>query len=802
MKKIWMKRAAAAVLTAAMGVGLCACGSADSVGGTEGEHYFNTTYIDSLPDNFENMGTSIFRGDELYYTAYSDDYNSVGIYAFDLVDGTEREILKCEGETSADGVTIRYSGIYYFTVDDDGNIYAYLYVSEADEESLNQDFSGATLDDVLAYMVDNWGYEENEAAQDWDSWYKDEYTDEDGNVNYGAFLKERNLTYDSHSYLQKLDTDGNVLFSAEMDGGESDDYYISCFGIAVDGDGNLYCGMNKWMYDGSADLYYVEIYDEGGDKKGQIDFDDWTSTLLTLADGRVGCVTYGSETLLSVMDVASLSVKDTYQVSSEYVQPYDGTTVLMNDSGVLYLYNLEDQSKEEFVTWMDCNISSSGVDTFGMLSDGTLGVLIRTWGTNGYSVEIAILTEVDESEVVRTETINVACMWLDSDIEAMAIEFNKKHEEYHISFTQYYDDSLDWDDMLDAFTTAIANDPDIDIVLFYDYGQVANFASKGLLMDLYEFIDNDSELSRDDFLSNILTACEFDSALLTLPTSFSLSTVVGKTEDVGTEPGWTIDDMKALLASKPEGTELFYGMTREQALQICLNLGYREFIDAANATCSFDSQEFIDVLEFANMFPEEFTYEEDVEETDLLNSGQVLLSQFWLSDLEEIQLYTVVFGGELTYIGYPTSEGSGALLSLNNLYGITNNCENPEAAWEFVREFYLPEDEDDDSYSYGFSVRKDEFDKDCAAMMEESEYGSYSWGWGSYEVQIQPATQEQVDQLKELVNGTTAVSGAFSDDMMNLILEEAAYYFSGEQTAADVAAKIQSRMEIYLSETE
>jgi hypothetical protein len=32
--------------------------------------------------------------------------------------------------------------------------------------------------------------------------------------------------------------------------------------------------------------------------------------------------------------------------------------------------------------------------------------------------------------------------------------------------------------------------------------------------------------------------------------------------------------------------------------------------------------------------------------------------------------------------------------------------------------------------------------------------------------------------------------------------EEAAYYFSGEQTAEEVASKIQDRMEIYLSKTQ
>jgi ABC-type glycerol-3-phosphate transport system substrate-binding protein len=449
---------------------------------------------------------------------------------------------------------------------------------------------------------------------------------------------------------------------------------------------------------------------------------------------------------------------------------------------------------------MDCNISSSSVGSFGMLSDGSLGVLLQTWGSSGSNTEIVVLNEVDESEVVQTKEIKIACMWLDSDLEQMAIEYNKKHEDYHITITQYYDDTLDdWDEMLNSFTTAVANDTDIDIVVFNDYSQVTSFASKGLMTDLYPLIENDSELSKDDFMPNVLTACEFDGSLLVLPKSFSVSTIVGKTEDVGTEPGWTIDDVKALLASKTEGTELIQGMTRDSILSVLISLNYRDFIDAVNATCTFDTQEFVDVLEFANMFPEEYEWDEDTDSADMLHNGQVLLDTYYLSDFEEIQIYEVVFGGPLTFIGYPTSDGNGALLSLNSIYGITNNCDVPDVAWDFLRQFYLPEDSDSEYY-YGFSIRKDEFEKYCTdAMKEKHDY--YSWGWGNYEVEIQPATQEQVDTVKDLVYNTTAVSGAVSSDILNLIQEEAAYYFSGEQSAEDVAAKIQSRMEIYLSET-
>jgi ABC-type glycerol-3-phosphate transport system substrate-binding protein len=790
----------AITLSASMALGLCGCGGGSGTSkNTSGqEHYFSVSYLDELPENLAQLGSSMFKGDCLYYTAYDEDYTTEHLYSYNLVEKTESVLWERTDEQNEDGITTYSAGINNFTVDDDGNVYAYMYVNAVQEDSLSKDYSSATLDDVLDYMVNEWGYEENDAAEEWDQWYKDDYTDEDGNVNYGNFLKSMALEYDYSNVVQKIDPSGNVVYELSVNE-DSDDYSSYCSDIEVDQNGYLYVNMNRWNNEGTEDTYYVDVYDTDGTKKGTVNFDDYAYNLIALSDGRVGCVSYGEGTELVVIDPDSMSITDTYEILSENLSPYDGDTVLMNYNSGLILYNLKDQSEEELLTWMDCNISSSSVNSFGVLSDGTLGVLTQTWSSS-VTTDIAILTEVDESEVVQSKEIKIACMWIDSNLEEMAIEYNKKHEDYHITITQYYDDTVDdWDEMLNSFTTAIANDTDIDIIVFDDYSQVTNFASKGLLTDLYPLIENDSDLSTDDFLPNVLTACEFDGQLLALPTSFSLYTVVGKTEDVGTESGWTIEDAKALLASKPEGTELFdYTMTRDTMLSNLISLNYRDFIDPVNATCTFDTQEFVDVLEFANMFPEDYEWDEDVDSADQLHNGEVLLDTYYLNDFEEIQLYETVFGGPLTFIGYPTSEGNGALLSLNSVYGITTNCDVPDVAWDFLSQLYQP---DSDDYYYGFSIRKDDFEQYCAQAMEEDEYGGGSYGWGNYEVEIQPATQEQVDTVKDLVYNTTAVSGAISTDILNLINEEAAYYFSGEQTAEDVAAKIQSRMEIYLSET-
>ena len=803
----------ALTLIVSMGVGLTACGDAETGGKTDkNKHYFKAEYQENLPETFtSNINSVVFGGDSIYYTAYNDEYTKRGIYSYNLVNGDAKTIWEQEDNTDLEEGEISTEETRdpsYLTVDKDNNLYVYFSSSKVDEASLATDYSQATLDDVINYMVESWGYDESMAEDEWNTYFAESYVDADGNPDYAKFMNEMGIQYIYSNMLEKYDAEGKLVYTHEFEAMENGS--VSCYGLASDADGYLYACMNAWSEDGSTDQFYVEIMDADGNVKGQIEFDDYISKVLTLSDGTVAVVGYSDTGMeMSVIDKEKMQVGEGVEITAETMIPLDEKNMLISEGTSLYKYNLEDRSKEEYLSWMDCNISSSSVSSFGMLSDGTLAVFLNSWSnsTGASTCDIAILKEIDASEASKVTNIDVACMWVDSDVEEKAIEFNKKHDDYKINIIDYsanMDEESDWEDMLNSFTTAVASDTDVDIVIFNDYSQVTNFAAKGLMIDLYEFIDSDQVLNREDFLQNVLKACEQDGKLVTLPTYFTLNTVVGKTEDVGKEAGWSLDEMLAFLDSKPEGTQLFYGMTREQALNMCLSLGYSQYINWNDATCNFNSQEFIDVLEFANMFPEEFEYDEEVDEAVLMNEGKVLLTQYYLGDFEQIQMYTEVFGGDLTYIGYPTTEGNGAMLSFTNMYGITKNCEAKDAAWEFIREFYLPSEKNDEEnyYSYyGFSVRQDDFDYYCEQAMNNSANAGGTWGWGSFEVEIKPATKEQVDAVKELVSNTTAVNGAISSDMLNLITEEAAFYFSGEQSAEEVAAKIQSRMEIYLSET-
>ena len=120
---------------------------------------------------------------------------------------------------------------------------------------------------------------------------------------------------------------------------------------------------------------------------------------------------------------------------------------------------------------------------------------------------------------------------------------------------------------------------------------------------------------------------------------------------------------------------------------------------------------------------------------------------------------------------------------------------NKDAAWSFIR-YCLDEDyQKDNSYS-GLSTNKAAYD---AQFEDQIGQESYFYDVDGTET-ITTFTQEDADTIRAIVDNTVVAVGYSSDQINNIINEEAAYYFNGEKSAQDVAATIQNRVSIYVSE--
>lgn len=79
----------------------------------------------------------------------------------------------------------------------------------------------------------------------------------------------------------------------------------------------------------------------------------------------------------------------------------------------------------------------------------------------------------------------------------------------------------------------------------------------------------------------------------------------------------------------------------------------------------------------------------------------------------------------------------------------------------------------------------------------------YGYMDGGEETKTYTFTEADRDMLLDIIENTTVfmdTSSGSNDQLTQIVNEEASYYFSGEKSAEDVAATIQNRASIYVSE--
>jgi hypothetical protein len=201
---------------------------------------------------------------------------------------------------------------------------------------------------------------------------------------------------------------------------------------------------------------------------------------------------------------------------------------------------------------------------------------------------------------------------------------------------------------------------------------------------------------------------------------FSIFCFVGKSDVVGTQHGWTLQEMLDIQSEFTPDAPGMGGMTRDQAVNYYLNSIYGDFIDWEAGTCSFDSDAFIKILEYLATLEESIAAEDTYLE-NVVNGGMIVypVNMF---NIYYLLTYDVVLGEEgYTFKGIPANGRNGIVLYENNspALGITAACSDKQGAWSFVRMLlsaYVGE------LSNGIRVNKKAMDAIIAEAMVENKW--------------------------------------------------------------------------------
>ena len=607
--------------------------------------------------------------------------------------------------------------------------------------------------------------------------------------------------------LRVFDASGAQTFCAELSSLiESEDYfYVSAFAVSGTGEAVL-------MANGNA----IYVLNADGSLKGSIDTSDLSngiSNFVTLGDGSVAALVYGEDYAafdLRPVDTSAMQLGEataSLPTDAYSARPSGGGYDFCYNKGEsFYGYKLADGSEEKLVTWINCDVNSNNLTSPYITEEGNIVCLSSEYSNtgDGATTYFITLTKTPYDQVPQKTTLTLACVYLNYYIKNQILDFNRKSSDYRIEVRDYSEFNTE-DDYSAGYTKLITEIgsgavPDIMVT---DGLPIETFGAKGLLADLWPFIDADEELGgRAGVMEPVFNALSQDGKLYEITSNFYITTIAGPASIVGTEPGWTYDEMYAALDQMPEGCELFsLGTTRSDVFSSICMLNLSRFVDWTTGECSFDSDDFISLMEFANRFPETFDWEHHEwtnEDGDAyrIKEGRQLLLTVSLPDAYNYNYYSEMFNGDMALKGFPDVPGSGAVFNLNGTsLAIASTCKNQDAAWSFVRTLLTREYQENNTY--GFCTNRELCEENIQSMVGESYY-SYDQVTGEEKEII--FTQENADLITDLINNTSMVADYNTSQINDIINEEVAYYFSGEKTAQDVAATIQNRVSIYVNE--
>jgi len=606
--------------------------------------------------------------------------------------------------------------------------------------------------------------------------------------------------------VRKLDDTGAELMSVDVSslvtGGEM--FWINSF--CLDGDDNIYIGIERAIY----------VLNNEGRLQFKLEVQNWVDQLIRMPDGSISFFGWtDSGMVLRKIDFAARAWGEDIGLPMNAYNVMPGSeeySIIYNDGTNLFGMESDTGEVVKLLNWIDSDISTDGLGNQTMLSDGRILCTNNKWDrvTGMSNFELIILSRVPQSSLPQRTIITFATVWMDWNLRNAVVDFNRNNDMYRIQVTDYseFNREDDWSAGLTRLSTEIISGkvPDILDVSNLPYKQ---YVARGILADLYPFIDADKQLSRGDLMENVFRAAETNGRLYQIFPTFNITTIIGHPSVLGEEMGWNMNEFRALLKANPKADlPLGQGFTKGVLLNYIISMGMDEYVDWTKGMCYFDSDGFIQLLEFANTFPDEYNWEREewLGIEHLIPTGRQIMMITGI-DLNSIQFYKAMFGGEIVFKGFPAESRKGNSLSVSGGIALTNSSSNKEGAWEFIRTV-LTEDWQRANV-WGFPTNRNIFNEKLKEVMtpqyyidddgNEVEYSTSSWGWDGITIEIFAMKQEEADQIMELLDSVTGISSQ-DERLMTIITEGVTDFFAGRRSAQDAARIIQSRASIFISE--
>lgn len=765
------------------------------------DYVFKSETIDVGIGDHADIRNVYLVGDRVYVSAYtySDDSYTVCSFNTDGSDAQKFALPQSDNESYGD-----------LAFDDNGDIYIlyskYFWDEEEEYIEENEEQAESNEDESAEEASEEDGEEETtETEAETETAAEEKILVDDSSITGPAYDSE------DQAYLVKFDKNGNKQDMISLKEYMADGYFSSGGMVNINGTIVISSNFGLIAYTKDAGLKPIlEMESDDNELQGK------SLELVPGSDGKL-YVSYYSDNegkQIREFDIdtkkfgepVSVGVKS--YVDSSFL-PGNGYTFYLSTDESIFGFDVAKNEKVKLLNYIDSDIQVSySISNMVALSDKEF---IAVLPDEDYNYHLERLTKVPASEVKDKKIITLGGYYVDYSVRTAAVNFNKNSDEYKIKIVDYssYDSEDDYGAGSTRFNLDIASGNVPDIMLFGVENPVDSYINKGLFLDLTDYFAKDPDISEEDLLPNVVEACKTNGKLYKIIPSFFVTSVITKTKYLEGKETLSFKDCEKLIKDSGADKQWAFGMqTRNGFLETGLALSGNKYIDWENKKCNFNSDSFIEFLEYAANLKEDFKDEDyDYYKESFYRNGKALFHVAYVQEFRYYKRYKqAIFGDDISFIGFPNDMGVNcSVLFPEMTIAISARSANKDGAWSFVKTLFSEEAQN--KIEYNFPVRKSSFERLAQEATKKpywmdgdkkEEYDD-TYYLDDQEIIVDPLTQEELKKLEDFIGSVTLIYSENSN-INAIIEEEASAFFSGQKSAQEVADIIQSRLTIYVNE--
>lgn len=344
-------------------------------------------------------------------------------------------------------------------------------------------------------------------------------------------------------------------------------------------------------------------------------------------------------------------------------------------------------------------------------------------------------------------------------------KFNETNTEYYAVFIDYGMD----EDGLETLMRDISYGNAPDVVVSSGIMDTANgFA------DLYEFMDEDTEISREDFIPGLLPKLEDKGELHQIWDQFHIDTMFVPEEPFAEIDFMTLQEVAEQYRQLNSNGDLFSSWTDKMTFvnSVCVGMISR-CVDFEQGSANFATEEFNYIYEMCNALPEEVDAERITFEEGIIKTYSIMAP-------ETMEGITEAYGTNIRFFASAdrAENYTGMWCRTGGRIMIPSRSENQAGAWEFIKTVL----------SYECQISNKEFFRSGLPVIAEA-----------FNKVTSEMDNEEKKMLDKLMDSAVVINSNYLEiaHLINSYFEE---LFVAQKTEEQAASSLSNKVSLLLAE--